>query len=242
MKKILAFVLALVLCAGLCACGQQRIAPAAGQTIVTEKTVEVPVIPEEYKKYQKLIDALEAGDYDGAQQFIDGLKPEPEPEPELPPIKQVEITKDNFFDYFEYLEFPADELSFHRTRGLIDAVTARTGFYLKPEYRIAAEKLEDCMVEAEVKYGISWFYAGNKGINVDPEKCTYDITLKANDITDQQEALKGAFLKYPDGTEEYVLWFSHGARLTKDRNSTTLVIAAEGVELVSASGTLYLGE
>ncbi len=238
MKKLIAIALILAAVFALCACGQ----PVTVEKEVVkevEKTVEVPVVPEEYKKYQSLIDALEAGDFDSATEIFEGLKPVPE----VPPMKEVNITKDNFFDYFEYQQFPPTNLNFRRdSTGQITGVIAESGFYLKEGYRIAREKAADCKVEAGVKYQVSDFYAGNQGINVDPANCRYEITLKANDVRDEDEMLEGRFLSYPDGTEIYVFWFRDQTVLNIDRNQTTRVIEADGVELVSASGTLYLYE
>ena len=61
MKKAVLALLILSLCLGLCACGEPSIVE-----------VEKEVIPE---KYQGLIDALEAEDYDGAQALIEGMRP-----------------------------------------------------------------------------------------------------------------------------------------------------------------------
>lgn len=239
MKKLIAIVLILAAVFALCACGQPEVVEKEVVKEV-EKTVEVPVVPEEYKKYQSLIDALEAGDFDSATEILEGLKPVPE----VPPMREVTITKDNFFDYFEYQQFPPTNLNFmRRYAGQITGVIAQSGFYLKEGYRIAHEKAADCKVEAGVKYQVSWFYAGNKGINVDPANCRYDITLKANDVTDEDEMLEGSFLSYPDGTEVYSLLFTYQNQLFKDmKNAITQIIEPDGVELVSASGTLYLYE
>ena len=238
MTKLIALVLILAAVFALCACGQ----PAAQEKVIekeVEKVVEVPVVPEEYKKYQGLIDALEAKDYDSASEIFEGLLPVPE----VPPMKEVEITKDNFLDYFEYQQFPADNLNFRRTSaGDIYAVSGASGFYLKDGYKIAHEKAAECKVEAGVKYKISWFYAGNKGINIDPATCSYDITLKANDVTDQDELSESYYLTYPDGTEMFAILFSYAAQLSKEKNDANLIIEPDGVELVSASGTLYLYE
>ena len=238
MKKLIAIALILAAVFALCACGQ----PVTVEKEVVkevEKTVEVPVVPEEYKKYQSLIDALEAGDFDSATEIFEGLKPVPE----VPPMKEVTITKDNFLDYFEYQQFPTTNLDFMRTSaGQITAVIAQSGFYLKEGYRIAHEKAAECKVEAGVKYQDSLFYAGNKGINVDPANCRYEITLKANDVVDRDEMLEGSFHTYPDGTEIYTLWFGYNAVLSKEKDGLTQIIEPDGVELVSASGTLYLYE
>ena len=238
MKKLIAIALILAAVFALCACGQPEVVEKEVVKEV-EKTVEVPVVPEEYKKYQSLIDALEAGDFDSATEIFEGLKPVPE----VPPMKEVNITKDNFFDYFEYQQFPPTNLNFRRdSTGQITGVIAESGFYLKEGYRIAREKAADCKVEAGVKYQDSLFYAGNKGINVDPANCRYEITLKANDVVDRDEMLEGRFLSYPDGTEIYALWFRGGAMLSKEKDGLTQIVEPDGVELVSASGTLYLYE
>ena len=234
MKKRIALLLVLALIFALCACGQPQVIEKE-----VEKTVEVPVIPEAWQKYQKLFDALKAEDYDGASEIFEGLLPEPEG----PPTVKVEITKDNFLDYFEFQQFPPNNLDFGRTSaGEITSVFGRSGFYLKEGYRVAHEMANDCKVEVGVKYKVSWFYNGNKGINVYPATCTYDITLKPNDVSDEDELIEGVFWIYPDGYEEYAVFFKYGAQLSKEKNRSTLIIEPDGVELVSATGTLYLYE
>lgn len=238
MKKIIALVLILASLFALCACGQQTVTEKVVEKEV-EKEVEVPVIPEEYEKYQGLIDALEAADYDTATEIFTGFLPVPEAEP----VTEVQITPENFFDYFEYQEFPADNLNFKRnTAGVIYELYAASGFYLKDGYKIAQEKAADCTAEVGVKYQVQLFYAGNKGINVDPANCSYEITLKANDVSDEDELIEGTYALFPDGDEFYAFLFDFGTQISSEKDAVDLIIDADSIELVSASGTLYLAQ
>lgn len=79
MKKLVSVCLLIALVCSLCATGVFASA----------------LSPEElYEKYAPVIDALEAEDYDAAVEAIDALQPVVE-------YEAVEITPENFFDYFE---------------------------------------------------------------------------------------------------------------------------------------------
>ena len=230
MKKLIAIVLILASVFALCACGKPA---AAGK----EAEKEAETAAEAPAENQSPAEKAEPEGSDPATEISE----EQPAEPELSPFKAVEITTDNFFDYFEYQQFPPDNLDFSRTSaGKIYAVTAASGFYLKDGYRIYHDKAGDCKVEAEVKYQVSWFTNGNKGINIDPANCSYEVTLKANDITDQEEQRESYYLTYPDGTEMFAIMFSCPTHLTTEKDASTMIVEPEGVELVSASGTLYL--
>ena len=47
-----------------------------------------------YEKYKSIIDKLEGENYDGAIEEIQAMKP-------APTVQEVEITADNFFDYYD---------------------------------------------------------------------------------------------------------------------------------------------
>ena len=79
MKKNFCFILALVLCFMLCACGK-------------------------YKKYDTLIDYLEAGDYEQAVQEVEKLR---QNSLESKQTITVNITLDNWQDYYEIVLVPS---------------------------------------------------------------------------------------------------------------------------------------
>ncbi len=230
MKKLIAIVLILASVFALCACGKPA---AAGKEAAKETETAVDAPAENQSTADKNEPEVSAPSAE--------ISEEQPAEPELPPEKAVEITVDNFFDYFEFQQFPPDNLDFKRTSaGKIYSVIAASGFYLKDGYRIDHDKAGQCKVEVGVKYQISWFTNGNKGINIDPANCKYEVTLKANDITDQEEQRESYYLTYPDGTEMFAIMFSCPTILTTEKDASTMIVEPDGVELVSASGTLYL--
>ena len=79
-------------------------------------------------------------------------------------------------------------------------------------------------------------------INIYPANCKYEVTLKANYITDQDELREAYHMTYADGTELYAILFSCSTQLTTEKNAVNLIVEPDSVELVSASGTLYLYE
>ena len=228
MKKAVILLLILSLCLSLCACGEPQVIE---KEVEVEKIVEV--IPE---KYQDLINALEAEDYDGAQAALDVLKPVPE----TPPIKEVTITTENFFDYFEYVEFPEYNLSIQKdSAGNLTGLYYFSGYYLKEGYTVAEENRQDCKVEAGVKYNYLVFW-NNRGITVDLENRTYTVTGRAS-YTDKHDETKTGYAVRPtqDGPWSYYIDIN-GTYLSNGKDSGTQLIS--DLELVSASGTLYLYE
>ena len=79
-------------------------------------------------------------------------------------------------------------------------------------------------------------------INIDPANCKHEVTLKANYITDQDELREAYHMPYAEGTELYAILFSCSTQLTTEKNAVNLIVEPDSVEIVSASGTLYLYE
>ena len=234
MKKIVLFALLLALVFALCACGETVV-----KEIEKEVEVEVPTVPQEYTGYGELVEALEKGDYEAALAFIDRL----EPEPEVPPIKEVQITTENFPDYFEYIELP-EKGRYNQTDadGNITAVSMNSGYYLKPEYTVAKEKAWDCSLEVGLKYALHWFHNG-ECIETDLENATYEITGKNKDfnVMSADRMCTGQYVNWWENTEPFYYVLVGNTRLT-DRHDSTCIIPEEDIELVSASGVLYLYE
>ena len=235
MKKIAALVLALALIFALCACGETTAAETVAET-VKEIRVEVPTVPEQYQKYKDLVDALEAGDYDAALAFIDGMAPAPE----LPPSVEVQITTENFADYFEYREMPEP---FRREETDADGnviLVFRSGYYLKDGYTIAADKAGDCRVEVGLKYEQHWFYDG-KNIQTDLENVSYTVRGKAEGVWECDRMCEASYVNFLVDTDPFFYVLVSETRLAEN-NGNTCIIPEENIELVSAAGTLFLYE
>ena len=119
MKKHIVFLLAVVMTVSIVSCGGD-----------TGKEPEPSIGDQMYEKYRTIIDKLEGENYDGAIEEIQAMKP-------APVVPDVEITEDNFFDYYEIVYL---ENSFDRNAdGKIVSIDRRDyefEFRLKDEYQL----------------------------------------------------------------------------------------------------------
>ncbi len=164
------------------------------------------------------------------------------PEPEPLPVEEVTITKENFFDYFEYIDIPDIYLSgTHRdSSGKITMILVLSGFYLKPGYAVAEERLDDCHVGIELKYH-SLYFIGNQGIDVDLENRSYTITERPREYSLKQDMLAGRYFHYAENEPAmYGLTFPSTPVLSDGKTQFTTINDPESFELLSAEGTLYM--
>ena len=181
MKQAMSLILALILCLSLCACGNQ----------------------EKYKKYDTLIGYIEAGDEENAtKEFLTLLeqnKPETtEPEITEPATTTVEITMENWQEYFELvLSGGVNRNAFNE----VEDTFAVWRLYLKEEYWGKA-------LEADVAFG---YYATewckcNFSYDLDTEILSYsDVQLY---FSDWQEEGTCGFKMSKDyyAVEEAYIW------------------------------------
>ena len=83
MKKFMALLFTIIMAASIIGCGSN-----------TNKEPEPSVGDQMYEKYKSIIDKIEGENYDSAIEEIQAMKP-------APSVQEVEITKDNFFDYYD---------------------------------------------------------------------------------------------------------------------------------------------
>ncbi len=161
---------------------------------------------------------------------------------------QVEITKDNFFDYFEYVEFPELYVEYNTQKdsaGNVKSINFLSGYYLKDKYSIPLRKQQDCKVEAGVTYTMLLF-EGNKGITVDLENHSYSVTGKQSRAERIDEMITGTTYQLTKPLRnKYCISFSYTTSLgngktINDTRYNTCILT--DIELVSASGTMYLYE
>ena len=230
MKKLVAVVLILVAVFALCACGETQVIEKE-----VEKTVEVPVVPEAWQKYQSIFDALEAEDFDSAQALIEDMKPVPE----TPPIVEVQITKENFFDYFEYVCEPQYEYAERDSKGNYTNVGFDVKYVLKDEFSIAKEKIDECSVDSGVTFKFVWYSDSvKKTINFD----TFEYTVKGGNpfISKEDAMFRGKCVEKDDKTSYEIPFYS--GSIGSYCIGYTGIQVYEDIKLVSASGTLYLYE
>ena len=161
-------------------------------------------------------------------------------EPETPPIREVTITTENFFDYFEYVEFPENSKSVYiDSVGVLNNIRFDSGYYLKDGFVVAEEKQQDCAVEVGVKWKVQQFYR-NKGIMVDLEAHSYEATGDPRFTYKFDEMKEGTvFRPEQDDPLSYHISFYRTNLGNGNGNDTYIIIE---VNFVSASGTLYLYE
>ena len=88
----------------------------------------------------------------------------------------VDITKDNFYDYFEFVEFPSYDIAVTEgPDGLAQKVYAMSGFYLKDKYSLQVIREENCIVRIGVKFDTLCF-DHNRNITIDTDSLTYNVT------------------------------------------------------------------
>lgn len=138
----------------------------------TNKEPEPSIGDQMYEKYKTIIDKIEGENYDGAIEEIQAMKP-------APSVQEVEITKDNFFDYYDivYRENNIERDS----DGKITTINKWDNefmFELKDEYTF------DTNEDNTIVIGVTAEYDLKKIENVDFE--TGEITL-GDDIFDEYE-------------------------------------------------------
>lgn len=112
MKRAVVLLLMAVLCLSFCACGSSK---------------EL----EKYKRYDALIGYIEAGDEENATNELLVLLQENMPEVNEPTITTVEITMDNWQEYFE---IRVCESKYYNAFGELDDTWRTDAIYLKEEY------------------------------------------------------------------------------------------------------------
>ncbi len=236
MKKIIALALVLISIFALCACGE---AASPAEPVVKEKIVEVekevPVVPEEYVKYQGLIDALEAEDYDKAYELIHDMVPVPE-------ATEVEITNDNFFDYFElHMDYEPARYVQKDSSGNVTTFSLVPAYVLKDEYKIATDSEHQSKLEIGVKFKELMYWDAKKSVDIDFENLTYNVKAKKADRTDSfDQLLEGHIWGFEDGTATFCATFNASAYMTNQKDYAVQTLPEKDVEFISATGTLYL--
>ncbi len=245
MKKLIALALILASVFALCACGEAAPAaapaPAAAEPVVTEKIVEVekevPVIPEEYVPFKDLLDALVAEDYDSAQTILDELKPKPE----KPDVVEITITKDNFFDYFEFTsDFEPDRYIEKNSKGKVVTFWFHPAYVLKDGYRVIWDEEHENSIEVGVKYKVKYYWNPKKAITIDFDKLTYKVTGKANSTDNRDEMLNVYRYTLDDGSLSCYVHFNDTTFMTYQKNMAASTVPKKDIQFVSAKGTLYL--
>lgn len=236
MKKLIALTLVLASVFALCAIGGAAPAAEAAPAVhLVDAATEEPVLPEEYQQFEEVFEALVAGEYDKAQALIEKMKPQPD-------IVEIEITKDNFLDYFEYTS------DFKPARHLEKNSKGKTvGFYLQPAYalkdgyKVAIDEEHQSKVEVGVKYKVKFYYPVKKNVDVDFDKLTYKVTGKARQTDNIDEQREGWItFNEEDNSYSFYIPLNYSTYMTYKKDYWASAVPKKDVQFVSAKGTLYL--
>jgi len=219
MKKLIALALILIAIPALCAPG----AYAAAENEVAEK----------YLKYQDLLDTLEAGRYDEARSMVEQMMPAPE----YPPVTEVEITADNFLDYFEFVEIPEYGLTLERlSSGEPAAIFAASGYFLKDEYQVHPLYTKEINITADVEY--SYWLLQPTTLAIDFDALTYTVEEELNTKSFYHMEREATLKAYYNEPWLHLNLPTSTALLNDYVNYAPSII--DTVDVVSASGMLYL--
>ncbi len=238
MKKLIALTLVLASVFALCAIGGAAPAAEAAPAVrLVDAATEEPVLPEEYQQFEEVFEALVAGEYDKAQALIEKMKPQPEKSE----IVEIQITNDNFLDYFKYTkDFKPWQDIQKNSKGTPVAFWLQPAYVLKDGYRVVSDEEHESKIDVGVKYKFKLYYNPKKSIKIDFNKLTYEITGKANNTDKKDEMLEGHIYKDDNGNFTFFIPFNNGIYMTYQKGYSAQNIPKGDIQLVSAKGTLYL--
>lgn len=221
MKRFFSLFLTLSLALCLCACGEPE---------VIEK--EVPVIPTEYVEYADIVDALVREDYDGAAALIDGLRPAPELTEA--PMKTVELSMANFFDYFEYVEVRSvlayDLKGEVKTVGVDSFYRLKDGIVLADPTEHPSEGVLSCeLATRKARLGL-----------MDMEELTWRNTFNATDYKENPELAFSSLTDRVDGVLTIPVFHSYYTDCAVYKNVYSQYVGE--FELNGVTGTLLLAD
>ena len=213
MKKAVLILLVLGLCLCLCACGK-------------------------YAKYDTLIGYIEAGDEENATKEFLALLEQNKPETTEPATITVELTMDNWQEYFEIRPY---EVKHYNAFGELTDEYTGEGLYLKKEY---LSRLTTTAVNGAFKLAVTrqWCeYDDEKGVLVengrifadDPEteECVEDIGDFRNSFDTD--------IYVSTGNGQVVSWLTHG---TLWASNVTYKGIITNIEVLDVTGTLEFYE
>lgn len=171
MKKYIAFLITIIMAVSIISCGGNN-----------NKEPEPSIGDQMYEKYKSIIDKLEGENYDGAIEEIQAMKP-------APTVQEVEITADNFFDYYDivYWENQIDR----DADGKITKVSRVDDWF---DFKLKDEYLFDTDQDNSVEIGVTCEYDLKKIENVDPE--TGEIVYGEESFDEYEDEILEANKRY----------------------------------------------
>ncbi len=174
MKKYIAFILTMIAVISIAGCGSSTNVSSSPNTESSISEATEPSVAEQmYEKYGSIITKLEGENYDGAIEEIEAMKP-------APVVQEVDITPDNFYDYYDII-YRENDIS-RDSDGRITRIYKwdnEFSFVLKDEYKLDENEDNTVLV------GVTGDYALKKIEEVDFE--TGEITL-GDEVFDEYKA------------------------------------------------------
>ena len=239
MKKIIAVLLLIAFSFSLCACGTATVTAVHEQAVVEEVPAEVAPTPEPapsrgdllYEKYSDVLDALEAEDYDSAMDSIAAMKPVPTP----PPVTAVDITLDNYLDYFEIATKDYDQNDAYGNL-----------YYRNREYYLELKDRYSCDPDnpGEITVGFEYDEMNYtyRGLDFDFETFTSPNKLKYKPSKLSRSESESSYMWYDEEHSRAILrchLYGDIAAVEQQYNDSWSVIASN-LEIVNIKGTIYL--
>ena len=158
MKKAISLLLALVMCLSLCACGKEKEEPSASYIEEVENTVDMTETEQKSVETEPVIVETE------------------------PKLEIVELTLDNWQEYFEFVDNP----NFQKDAfGEVEGFTVGISLQLKEEYQQRSASIENGAIEYQMQYAVI-------GCELNKEAETYklsDIHLVSENVYTRKNTL-----------------------------------------------------
>ena len=224
MKRIIAVLLLITLSFSLLACAAPTpaVAPAPAEA-VEEGPSEKEML---FDKYEDIIKALEAEDYDKVINAVTAMKPVPTP----PAATKVDITLDNYLEYFDLITDIDDTVK--DAHGNPTQLDRYTYLKLKDMYSIDSDNPGEIIVGIEYDESVSLY----KGTDIDRE--TFTASGKRKALDNFHESIQNSsYVSRYDNTRLYCSLFQETIMIGDKETNTWLV---SNFEIVNISGTIYL--
>lgn len=228
MKKIVTVLLVTALSFSLFACAAPAPAPAEAAPTAEPAPSKGDLL---YEKYSDILDALEKEDYDTVIKAVVAMKPVPTPVP----VTSVDITMDNYLDYFDIVTSTYDQ---NDAYGKLSYRNRNIMLQLKDQYAVDPEN------PGEITAGVNseQLHQTYKGTDFDFETFTSASKLKWKPDKSTESMSNTSFMRYdPETSRAYLtcdLYYEY-AGLDID-NNWTHVTTVTNYELVNISGTINL--
>ena len=233
MKRIIAALLLIVLSFSMLACAAPAPTDAPAPAEAVASAVEGPSEKEVlFDKYEDIINALEAEDYDSAIDSITSMKPVPTPEP----VTKVEITLDNYKDYFDLITEIGYENDEKDAYGNVTYRDRFTFLQLKDKYYCDPNKPGQITVRYEYNYSDIIY----KGKDIDFESFTTSNRIDYIQAKGQESRSQSSRNWFDENASREYLTCSLYNETAGVYDNGSYISLVSDLEIINVSGTIYL--